>query len=78
MVRAFAHGAMGRLIDPSWWTHLFNDAPLSYFSFQPVLHDWYNKCCGIYYLVCGMVHIKHPLLLIGKLAAATTWSALSD
>ena len=20
-VRAFAHGAMGRRIDPSWWTH---------------------------------------------------------
>ena len=20
-VRAFAHGAMGRLVDPSWWTH---------------------------------------------------------
>ena len=21
MVRAFAHGAMGRWIDPPWWTH---------------------------------------------------------
>ena len=21
LVRAFAHGAMGRRIDPSWWTH---------------------------------------------------------
>ena len=21
MVRAFTHGVMGRLIDPSWWTH---------------------------------------------------------
>ena len=21
MVRAFVHGAMGRWIDPSWWTH---------------------------------------------------------
>ena len=21
MVRAFDHGAMGRRIDPSWWTH---------------------------------------------------------
>ena len=21
MIRAFAHGAMGRRIDPSWWTH---------------------------------------------------------
>ena len=21
VVRAFAHGTMGHLIDPSWWTH---------------------------------------------------------
>ena len=38
----------------------------SYFSFQPVLHDWCNKGCGLCYPVCGMVHIKEPLLLIGK------------
>ena len=24
MVRAFAHGAMGRRIDPSWWTGVTN------------------------------------------------------
>ena len=40
--------------------------PLSYFSFQPVLHDWCNKGRGMSYPVCGMVHIKEPLLLIGK------------
>ena len=44
--------------------------PLSYFSFQPVLHDWCNKGCGMCYPVCGMMHIKEhikePLLLIGK------------
>ena len=40
--------------------------PLSYFSFQPVLHDWCNKGCGMYYPLYGMVHIKEPLLLIGK------------
>ena len=40
--------------------------PLSYFSFQPVLHDWCNKGHGMCYPVCGMVHIKEPLLLIGK------------
>ena len=40
--------------------------PLSYFSFQPVLHDWCNKGRGICYPVCGMVHIKEPLLLIDK------------
>ena len=40
--------------------------PLSYFSFQPVLHDWYNKGRGMCYPVCGMMHIKEPLLLIDK------------
>ena len=39
--------------------------PLSFFSFQPVLHDWFNKGRGRY-PVCGMMHIKEPLLLIGK------------
>ena len=24
---------------------------ISYFSFQPVLHDWYNKDCGMCYPV---------------------------
>ena len=38
--------------------------PLGYFRFQPVLHDWCNK--GITMSVRGMVHIKEPLLLIGK------------
>ena len=36
VVRAFAHGAVGRRIDPSWG----GVDPLSYYSFQPVLHDW--------------------------------------
>ena len=40
--------------------------PLSYFSFQPVLHNWCNKGRGMCYPVCGMVHIKEPLLLIDK------------
>ena len=34
MVRSFAHGAMGCL--------MVN--PLSYFSFQPVLHDYVLSC----------------------------------
>ena len=44
--------------------------PLSYFMFQPVLHNWCNKgitkavVCAI--LSMGMVHINDPLLLIGK------------
>ena len=40
--------------------------PLSYFSFQPVFHDWFNKGHGMCYPVCGMMHIKEPLLLVGK------------
>ena len=43
MVRAFAHGAMGHRID--------GVDPLSYFSFQPVLHDWCSKGCGMCYPV---------------------------
>ena len=52
VVKAFTRGAMGRWIDPSWWTHL------GYFSVQPVSHDWCNKGRGVWYPVCGMVHIK--------------------
>ena len=59
MVRAFAHGAIGRRIDPSW------GGPIELFL-VPVLHDWCNKGRGMCYPVCGMVHIKEPLLLIGK------------
>ena len=59
MVRAFAHGAMGRRIDPSW------SGPIELF-FVPVIHDWCNKGRGMCYPVCGMMHIKEPLLLIGK------------
>ena len=40
--------------------------PLTYFSFQQVLHDWCNKGRGMCYSIYGMVHIKEPLLLIGK------------
>ena len=57
MIRAFAHGAMGRRIDPSW------GGPIELFL---VLHDWCNKGRGMCSPVCGMMHIKEPLLLIGK------------
>ena len=40
--------------------------PLSFFLFQPVFHDRFDKGRGTCYPVCGMVHIKEPLLLIGK------------
>ena len=55
VVRAFAHGAMGRRIDPSW------GGPIELF-----LVDWCNKGRGMCYPVCWIVHIKEPLLLIGK------------
>ena len=31
-----------------------------------MLHDWCNKGHGTCYPVCGVVHVKEPLLLIGK------------
>ena len=40
--------------------------PLSYFSFQPVLHDWCNNGRGMCYTNYEIVHIKETLLLIGK------------
>ena len=30
-------------------------------------HFWYIKGCGMCYHICGMMHIKEPLLLVGKL-----------
>ena len=36
------------------------------FPIPSALHDWCNKGCGMYYPVCGMLHIKEPLLLIRK------------
>ena len=37
--------------------------PLSYFSFQPVLHDWCNKCRGMCYPV---ISLSLLLLLCGS------------
>ena len=44
--------------------------PFSSILFQPVLHNRCNKDRCIYYLACGMVHIKYPLLLIERVAFA--------
>ena len=55
MVRAFAHGAMGHRIDPSW------GGPIELFLVPAIVgHDWYNKGHCMCYPVCGMVHIKEP------------------
>ena len=48
-VRSWCNGS-------SDWSFMVD--PLSYFSFQPVLHDWCNKGCGMCYPVYGMMHIK--------------------
>ena len=55
VVREFAHGVMGR-----------RNGPIELFLVHPVLHNWCNKGCGMCYPVCGIVHIKEPLLLIDK------------
>ena len=60
MIRAFAHGAMGRRVDPSW------GGPIELFLVSASGDDCCNKGRGMCYPVCGMVHIKEPLLLIGK------------
>ena len=44
--------------------------------FQQVLHDWCNKGCGMSYPVCGMMHIKVPLLLIRKSSLCSSSSFL--
>ena len=55
VVRAFVHGAMGRWIDPSRWT-----------NWAISRSSQCSTTGGMCYHVCGMVHIKEPLLLIGK------------
>ena len=58
MVRAFAHGAMGRQIDPSW------GGPISCVS--QCSTTGVTKAVVSAILSVGMVHIKESLLLIGK------------
>ena len=40
---------------------------LNYFSFQPVVHDWCNKCRGMCNIVCWIMHIQE---IVAHLAAA--------
>ena len=47
VVRAFAHGAMGHWVDPSW------GEPIELFL---------DPASAMCYIVCGMVHITEPLL----------------
>ena len=59
MVRAFAHGAMGHRINPSWWTH----SAISHSSQCSMTGVTKAVVCVI---LSGMVHIKELLLLIRK------------
>ena len=59
MVRVFAHGAMGHRIDPSWW----NYGAISRSSHCSSTGVTWAVVCAV---LCGMMHVKEPLLLIGK------------
>ena len=60
VVRVFTHVARGRRIDPSWWTH----RAISRSSQRST--TGLTKGSGMCYPVCGMMHVKEPLLIIGK------------
>ena len=60
VVRASAYGAMNGRINPSRWTHWAISRSNQCYT------TGFNKCRGMCYHVCGMVHIKEPLLLIGE------------
>ena len=45
---------------------ILHGGPLSYYFFRTLLHDWCNKGRGVGYPVGLMMHIKEPMLLIGK------------
>ena len=57
-----------------WMKHIYFIAVI---SFEPVIHDWCNKGRGMSYPVCWMMHIKEPLLLIGKISHVTAAGFLS-
>ena len=44
---------------------IVHGGPIELFLVPAMPHDWCNKGRGICY-VCGMMHIKEPLLLIAK------------
>ena len=60
LVRAVAHGAMGRRIDHSRWIYL----AISRSSLCSTTGVTKTVVCAI--LSVGMMNIKEPLLLIGK------------
>ena len=68
-MHAYMHGSKmylrGKSVSLRSWCDGSSDRsfmvdPLSYFSFQPVFHDWCNKGRGMCYSVYGIMHIKKP------------------
>ena len=55
----FAPGSMCCRIDPSWWTHcaISRSSQCSTTGVTKAV---------VYVILCGMMHKKQPLLLIGK------------
>ena len=45
---------------------ILRGGPIGLFLAPASAHDWCNKGRGMCYPVYGMMHIKEPLLLIGK------------
>ena len=44
------------------------DLVIGFLLVPPVLHDCYNRDREMCYSVCGMMHIKDPLLLIEEIS----------
>ena len=55
-----------RMLLPRNYISLPVQSRMSYFSFQPVINICCGKRRGMCYPVCGMVHVKDSLLLIGN------------
>ena len=55
-----------RLLMVRWVIGSILIGPIKLFLVPVSAPDWYNKGCGMCHPVYGMVHIKEPLLLIGK------------
>ena len=45
---------------------ILDRGPIELFLIPAGSHDWCNKGCGMCYHVCGVMHIKDPLMLIEK------------
>ena len=44
--------------------------PLSYFSFQPVLHDWFTKDHTMCHHVCGIERLAYVVVSVGFISCS--------